>query len=58
MDKWEAMRGTLMCLTVKQLRAIAKDEGICLGNEGTTKSSIVGCIVTNRRYREMCGVAR
>lgn len=51
-DKWEIMRDELMKLTGKQLKAIAKEEGICLGNEANCKKSTVGVIVQNRRYRE------
>lgn len=51
-DKWEIMRDELMKLTGKQLKAIANEEGICLGNEANCKKSTVGVIVQNRRYRE------
>ena len=51
-DKWEIMRDELMKLTGKQLKAIAKEERICLGNEAGRKESTVGVIVQNRRYRE------
>ena len=51
-DKWEIMRDELMKLTSKQLKAIAKEERICLGNEAGRKESTVGVIVQNRRYRE------
>ena len=51
-DKWEIMRGELMKLTGKQLKVIAKEERICLGNEAGRKESTVGVIVQNRRYRE------
>lgn len=53
--KYETMAAELAKLTGKQLRQIARDEGICLGNEGGTKENMVRCIVVNRRYRERCG---
>ena len=53
--KWETMAEELAKLTGKQLRRIARDEGICMGNEGGTKDNMVRCIVVNRRYREMNG---
>lgn len=51
-DKWQIMRDELMKLTGKQLKAIAKEERICLGSDAGRKESIVGVIVQNRRYRE------
>ena len=55
MDKWEEMRQELMTHTLKDLKAIAKEEGITLGYDGSRKDSCVGCIVSNRRYRELNG---
>lgn len=48
---WEDMRQRLMGLTVKQLKQIAKDEGISLGYAASRKDSMVGEIVTARRHR-------
>ena len=49
----EEMREELMKLTMKQLKQICKDEGICPGWDASRKDSLVGCIITNRRHREM-----
>ena len=54
-DKWEAMRLELAAKTVKELKQIAKEEGITLGYDASRKDSCVGAIVTNRRYRELNG---
>lgn len=56
-DKWEDMRIELMSMTIKQLKAIAKDEGICLGYAASRKDTCVGEIVSNRRHRELYGIA-
>ena len=48
----EAMRRALMRLTVRELRRLAREEGVCLGYEGSTKAGIVGSIVSHRRYVE------
>ena len=48
----EAMRRALMRLTVRELRQVAREEGVCLGYEGSTKAGIVGAIVSHRRYVE------
>lgn len=48
---WEDMRQRLMRLTVKQLKQLAKDEGICLGYDACRKDSMVGNIVSSRRHR-------
>ena len=55
-DKWVIMRDELSKLTVKQLKDIARKEGICLGNEASTKEATVRRIVGQRRYwEEVCG---
>jgi len=48
---WEDMRQRLMGLTTKQLKQLAKDEGICLGYDAYRKDSMVGNIVSTRRHR-------
>ena len=53
MTDYEEMRAELSKLTVKELRAIARAEGICLSYSGATKAGGVGEIVSQRRYREM-----
>ena len=42
-------------MTLKELKALAKAEGITLGYDGSRKDTAVGCIVSNRRYREING---
>ena len=51
-DEEGAMRRSLMRLTVRELRQVAREEGVCLGYEGSTKAGIVGAIVSRRRYVE------
>lgn len=57
-DKWDEMRDQLMGLSMKELKAIAKEEGICLGYAASRKDSTVGEIVTYRRNRELHGDAK
>lgn len=52
-DRWDAMRADLQKLTVKQLRQIAKDEGICLGYTASRKDTTIDQIISNRRYRAL-----
>ena len=47
----EAMRRALMRLTLRELRRLARDEGVCLGYE-TRKADVVGEIVAHRCYVE------
>lgn len=49
---YAAMRADLARHTMKQLRAIARAEGICLGYDGATKRGTVNAIVGQRQYRE------
>lgn len=56
-DIWEDMRERLMGLTTKQLRQIARDEGICLGYDASRKDTTVGAIVSARRHRALRGEA-
>ena len=51
-DKWEDMRAELTAKTMKELKAICRDEGICPGWDACRKDSLVGCIIANRRHRE------
>lgn len=55
MKDYEDMREQLSKLTMKQLKQICRDEGICPGWDAARKDSLVGCIVSNRRHREMSG---
>ena len=57
-DKYDAMRKGLMRCTLKELRALAKHEGICLGYDASRKDTAVGVIVANRRHRELYGEDR
>lgn len=54
-SKWEAMRGELMGLTLKELKAMARAEHISLGYAGSRKDTCAGEIVSQRRYREITG---
>ena len=53
MTDYDAMRDSLSKLTVKALRAIARNEGICLSYSGATKRGMVDEIVSQRRNRDM-----
>ena len=55
--KWEEMRAELMGLTLKELKAIARDERISLGYAASRKDTCAGEIVAQRRYREVAGIA-
>lgn len=52
MSDYETMRAELSRLTMRELKQIAKDEGICLGYDGSRKTTTVNAIVSQRRYRE------
>ena len=49
------MRERLSALTVRELKDIARAEGICLGYAGATKAGTIDEIIANRRYRDMRG---
>lgn len=55
-DKWTEMREELSKLTVRELRQIAREEGICLGYSASSKRAMLDEIVSERRYREIQGV--
>ena len=57
-ESWDEMRESLMGLTVRQLRQIARDEGICLGYAASSKDSTVDEIVGTRRHRALNGDER
>lgn len=40
----------LMGKTARELRQIARDEGVCLGNSGTTKRGMAQEIAARRRH--------
>ena len=52
---WDEMRERLMGLTTKQLRQIARDEGITLGYAASRKDTTVAEIVSHRRSRALRG---
>ena len=52
---WEQMRERLMGLTMKQLKQIARDEGVCLGYAASRKDTTVAEIVGQRRHRALSG---
>lgn len=54
-DRWQQMHDELMQLTLKELRAIAKEDGICLGYAASRKDSCVAEIVSSRRHFELDG---
>lgn len=54
-DRWEAMRDELSGMTLKELRALARRDGICLGYAASRKDSCVAEIVSSRRYQEENG---
>lgn len=55
MTDFDAMRDELMGHTLKELKAIAKADGITLGYDGSRKDTCVGAIVSGRRHQEMYG---
>lgn len=54
--KWEEMRAELMGRTLKELKAIAREEHIALGYAGARKDTCAVEIVSQRRYREINGI--
>lgn len=53
MTDYEVMRSDLSRLTMRELKEIAKREGICLGYDGSRKENTVEAIVSQRRHREL-----
>ena len=47
----DAMRRSLMRLTLRELRRVAREEGVCLGY-ASRKADVVGKIVAHRHYVE------
>ena len=47
---YDAMRADLMAKTMKELRAIARAEGICLGYDGARKDTAAAAIVSHREH--------
>lgn len=57
-ETWDEMRESLMGLTVRQLKQIAREEGICLGYAASSKDATVDEIVGTRRHRAIRGDER
>lgn len=55
MTDYEQMRAELEKMTMKQLKQIAKEEGICLGYDAARKDTCIGAIIMWRRNREIDG---
>ena len=49
---YDTMRADLSKHTMKQLREIARAEGITLGYDAARKDTAVAAIVSSRRHRE------
>ena len=49
---YDQMRADLARKTMKQLRDVARAEGICLGYDGARKDTAIAAIVSNRKHRE------
>ena len=43
-------RERLEKMTLKKLKALAKEEGICLGYDGSRKDNAIGLIIEWRRF--------
>jgi len=44
-------RERLEKMTMKEIKAVAKDEGICLGYDGSRKANLIGLILEWRRFK-------
>ena len=44
-------RERLEKMTMKEIKAVAKDEGICLGYDGLRKENAIGLILEWRRFK-------
>ena len=49
--KEQADRERLEKMTLKELKAVAKDEGISLGYDGSRKANAIGLILEWRRFK-------
>lgn len=49
--KEQADRERLEKLTMKEIKAVAKDEGITLGYDGSRKANAIGLILEWRRFK-------
>lgn len=55
---WEARRAELSRMTVRELRQLARAEGVCLGYAASRRASAVDEIVAWERWREREGERR
>ena len=55
MTDWEARREELSRMTMRELRALAREEGVCLGYAGSCKDTALDEIVSSERYWETEG---
>lgn len=49
--KEQADRERLEKMTMKEIKAVAKDEGIALGYDGARKANAIGLILEWRRFK-------
>ena len=49
--KEQADRERLEKMTLKEIKAVAKDEGITLGYDGSIKANAIGLILEWRRFK-------
>lgn len=49
--KEQADRERLEKMTMKEIKAVAKDEGIALGYDGLRKANVIGLILEWRRFK-------
>lgn len=49
--KEQADRERLEQMTMKEIKAVAKDEGICLGYDGARKANAIGLILEWRHFK-------
>lgn len=49
--KEQADRERLEKMTMKEIKAVAKDEGIALGYDGARKANAIGMILEWRRFK-------
>ena len=49
--KEQADRERLEKMTMKEIKAVAKDEGIALGYDGSKKENAIGLILEWRRFK-------
>lgn len=50
-EREQADRERLEKMTMKEIKAVAKDEDICLGYDGLRKANSIGLILEWRRFK-------